>query len=90
MSASLFGGPADLQPLNQCLQSFTAWVGMGVEAGDGLVVVESAQRRHVTGVDALGREGAGVGVLWGLQQCRQARYRLPQSHIVQYSVITIT
>jgi hypothetical protein len=41
-------------------------VGVGVEAGDGLVVVEGAQRRHVTAFDALGREGARVRVLFGL------------------------
>jgi hypothetical protein len=62
----LFGDSVDPEPLNQCLQSFTAWVGVGVEAGDGLVVVEGAQRRYVTGFDAVGREGAGVEVLWSL------------------------
>ena len=62
----LLGGPLDSQPLHQRLQALTAWVGVGIEAGDDLVVVEGAQRRHVTALNALGRERAGVGALWGL------------------------
>jgi hypothetical protein len=38
----LFSSPVDFELLNQRLQSFTAWMGVGVEAGDGLVVIKGA------------------------------------------------
>jgi len=39
---------------------------MRIKTGDDLVVIEGAQRRYVTALNTLGRERAGVRVLWGL------------------------
>jgi hypothetical protein len=56
--------PVDLKALHQRLQDLPMHVWIRVAECNSLIFVECAQRRGVARLDAVGGEGAVVGVSW--------------------------